>query len=107
MLPTIRMHLNDVFPLQFQIKDFDETTSDTSAHDLSSATVNLTVYDEFGSKLTDELPCSIIDSTEGWVQVDSFTPPTTGILQLKFYVNDNGSIKKYPSNDDQWINVSV
>lgn len=105
---TIRMRKSDNFPLQYQIADFDETVNSLIKRDLQNATVDMSMFTSSGIPVAVDIPCEILDETEGWVQVNMnplTMTATPGMYKIQFKLQQDESVKNYPGYDYQWINI--
>ena len=105
MPPTIRIRKSDDFSLQYQITDFDETTSTLVEHDLENATIEATLLTSSGVPVITNIACDVLNSSSGWVEFKLGEFPTPGMFKLHFVVEQNDSARKYPSYDYQWVHV--
>ena len=109
MPPTIRIRKGDSSTIQYQIMDFDETTSSLLPVDLDGKTVYYTSYIEAtGYFPTVEDVCEILNDADGWVShdIDTTETATVNMMEIYFDVEDaDGKRARYPRYEKQFVYI--
>lgn len=109
----MRLRQGDTVAVQFQLMNFDETTSGLIPVDISSVDgVFCDMWyqscNEFGTieevKALEYASCDVLEATTGWVEVEA-TFPSLGMYRVIYTVEDDTKTIQYPRYENWFINA--